>query len=79
MPAKENNLNRRKLLFTLGRTGAFCGLALIGKLAMSRSKSSPSELTCELVTPCRDCTIFENCSLPQALSFKQPSKERIHE
>ncbi|MEW6236668.1 MAG: hypothetical protein AB1656_14890 [Candidatus Omnitrophota bacterium] len=79
MPAKENKHNRRELLRALGRTAALFGLAAMGKMAMNPSRAALPQASCEVVIPCRECKIFESCSLPQALSFKPPSKERIHE
>jgi len=79
MPVKENQPNRRELLRSLGRAAALCGLAAIGEMAMDPSQAALPEASCEVVIPCRECKIFDYCSLPQALSFKLSSKERIHE
>lgn len=79
MSGKENKWNRRDLLCSLGRTAALCGLVSIGKMAMNPSRAASPEAPCKTVTPCRECKIFDYCSLPQANSSRLQSKERTRE
>lgn len=67
--------NRRELLRAWGRHLALGGLAVFGGFAWIRTKNAPRDESCLKVDPCKVCQIYDNCSLPKALSAKARGKE----
>lgn len=67
--------NRREFMRSCGRIAALGALSLAGGLILRRNPSAQQSSDCKPFPLCQGCSALEGCSLPQALSAKQPTRE----
>lgn len=73
----ETAANRREFFRGGARYTLLAGLAAVSVLlARKRGAALPGQ-TCVNNSICRGCSIVGGCGLPQALSFKQATQQRL--
>ena len=69
---QSNNKTRREFIKTCLRFGVGGGLLFTGIVVGTRKKFvSKNNDLCQLSTPCRGCSKYSGCNLPQALVEKK--------
>ena len=68
--------DRREFLRGGARYALLAALAAVSAVLVKRSGGSLAGQTCINEGICRGCGAFEDCGLPQALSFRDATKNR---